>query len=209
LDVFVTSGDANIYQQWYQPDTGWMPAGPAGGWVALGSPLSGAEADPSAVSWGPGHVDVFVEAFDFNIWYRRYLNGQWQDWDYLRGQYLLNDMSPPDAASRGPGRVDVVAIDNATGPFQGTVLHKWWEGGPSWLPSDSTVEHLGGPPGGGTGHMAAVAPGNDRLDIFVVGAADNAIWQRTWGPGWGNWTSLGTLPGVSILDGPDAASWSK
>jgi hypothetical protein len=197
-----------IYHQWYQPDTGWMPAGPAGGFEDMGAPPSGPENDPSAVSWGPGHVDVFVEGFNFVIWYRRYLNGQWQDWDYLDGDYVLDYQGLPDATSRGPGRVDVVAVNNTTAS-PGTVIHKWWDGGPTWLPSTTTVENLGAPPGGAGGHAAAVAPGNDRLDIFVVGNADNAIWQRTWGPGWGPWTSLGTLPGATIVDGPDAASWSK
>jgi hypothetical protein len=52
--------------------------------------------------------------------------------------------------------------------------------------------------------IASWGPG--RLDVFVRGAADNALWHRAWtGSSWGAWEDLGG----SLASGPSAVSWGS
>jgi murein DD-endopeptidase MepM/ murein hydrolase activator NlpD len=106
-------------------------------------------------------------------------------WDYLGGTAT----SAPAAASRGPGRLDVLVrgTDNA-------IWHRWWEGG-AWYGWES----LGGV---GTSAPTAASWGPDRLDLLVRGT-DLALWHRWWdGRAWSGWERLGG----SLTGGPSAAS---
>jgi hypothetical protein len=87
--------------------------------------------------------------------------------------------------SWGANRLDVFAqgTDNTTD--SAVVRHKWWDGS-VWQPpkkedepdKEEHLRSLGRPPGVAIADgPCAVAPGPNRLDVFVRGT-DNAVWHK-------------------------------
>jgi hypothetical protein len=87
----------------------------------------------------------------------------WGGWESLGGLLI----SPPEAVSWGPNRLDVFAVgtDHA-------LWHRWWDGS-SWGGWESLGGILESPP-------EAVSWSANRLDIFAMGT-DSAMWHRWWG----------------------------
>jgi repeat uncharacterized protein DUF346/IPT/TIG domain-containing protein len=145
----------------------------------------GLTSDPTAVSWGPGRIDVFARGPNADLWHK-WWEGQWSGWESLGGSLARG----ADVASWGPGRLDVFA----RGSDQ-TLHHKWYDG--KW----SGWESLGG---GLTSDPSAVSWGPGRLDVFARGA-DNGLWHIWWANAWSGWESLGGV----LSSAPDAASWGS
>lgn len=162
----------------------------AAGWSAQESLGGTTYAGPSAVSWGPGRVDVFVVGSDGAAYHKFFQTGSsgWSNWENLGGVFV-----GLDAASWQVGRLDIVG----KAP-DGSVWHKDWQNGYGW----SAWEGIGGAAASNPG---VVSWGSGRLDIFVEGR-DGALWHQSYqsGYGWLGWQSLGG----QIQSSPDASSWT-
>src|SRR5947209_1309930 len=74
-----------------------------------------------------------------------------------------------------------------------------------FIPDDTAYDALGG---SCTNTPAVVSWGHDRLDAFVVGAADNALYHKWWnGSQWGPSASDFEYMGGIIVGDPAVASW--
>jgi hypothetical protein len=132
------------------------------------------------VSWGPNRIDVFGLGEVNDMFHKWYDGTNWGPnpsnpivWEPLGGTFN----SPPAVVSWGPNRIDVFGLGVANDMF-----HKWWDGGPTWKPSQTEWEPLGGtfnsPP-------AVVSWGPNRIDVFGLGVA-NDMFHKWWdgGPTW-------------------------
>jgi hypothetical protein len=171
LDVFVKSGNGQIYHRWYDPNNlppGWSTAAGTSAepyWESVGSPPGGADGSPATTTWGTNRVDVFVLARndDTNIWHKYFQGNRWSNWEPQR----MTCIAPsPAAASWGPGRVDVITpATNCLLPPRpsGFTNHPWienyeWRRGfvEAWVPDLL-------PP------LALSSEGPNRLDFFGFG----------------------------------------
>lgn len=144
----------------------------------------GLTADPTAVSWASGRIDVFVRGADNALWHKSYA-GSWSAWESLGGSIS----SGPDVSSWGQNRLDVFARGT-----DGTLYHKPFNG--SW----GAWEQLGANPI--TGDPSAVSWGAGRIDVFVRGT-DNGLYHKYFQNRWSGYESLGGV----VTSGPDASSW--
>jgi hypothetical protein len=146
--------------------------------------------DPTASTWGPGRLDVFVRGGDKALWHKWYDSGTWSGWQSLGG--ILT--SAPDAVSWGTGRIDIFALDTHHG-----VVQKSYVSGTGW----SSWVSQGAPPGGASSDPSVVSWGPGRLDVFVRGN-DYALWHKLYDNGtWSGWESLGGI----LSTAPDASTW--
>ena len=191
LDVFaVGATNRCVYHKAWVAGA-WQPS--AKGWERLGdAPMEGA---PTAVSWAPGRLDVFVAGADRALYHKWWDGSGWHPsqagrWERLGGAI----MGTPLAVSWGPRRLDLFAI----GPDR-AVYHRFFDG--SWSP---TWQRLGGAMEGG---LMAVCSEPGRIDLLAVGD-DRAVYHKAWDdeawqPSAGGWTRLGgTVEGA-----PAAVSW--
>ncbi len=116
-EVFGLGTDYALYHQWSDDNSTWS------GWWPLYTPPSGALCTkPSAVSWSPGRIDVFVRGCDSVLWHTWANSGgqvTWEGWENLGG----NMNSSPTAVSRAPYVLDVLITD-----FNGEVWDKYYNG---------------------------------------------------------------------------------
>jgi hypothetical protein len=176
-----------------------MPWSPR--WERFIRPGGGVFSSPTAVSWGPGRIDVFARGINNTLHYTAY-ERSWADSVYLslRGN-LVSDFLPV-AVSWDTGRLDVFALgrDNVGN----TILqHTWRQNAGRW----SNWESLGGNLAPNT-IPAAVSWDTGRLDVFALGR-DN-IMQHIWYQGrWRNWEPLGEddVFGRDLVGNPTAVSW--
>jgi hypothetical protein len=113
FDVFARS-TGNQLLHWVGSTIGggtWEPAENLGG-VVLD--------DPTVISWGYGHLEVFVRGPGNTLWHRTFQNGSWADWADLGGQF----QGPPCAVSWGVGRIDVFGW----GSPDNDLVHWWYDG---------------------------------------------------------------------------------
>jgi hypothetical protein len=175
IDIFARGGDGHTWHNYLQ--NSW------GGWEYIGGDLL-AGTGPTVSSWAAGRLDLFVTgAHDSYLWHRYWQNG-WGRWEPIGGHLT----SSPAAVSMGNGRIDIFARGN-----EGHTWHQWWANG--W----GKWEDIGGQLLPGTGPAVSAWPANldyytiiNRLDVFVVGNGERAMWQKTWTPsGWSSWANLG------------------
>ncbi len=145
------------------------------------------DGEPTCVSWGPGHLEIFIHGNDGAIWHKWWDPGaaQFVGWESLGGSFPDREIS---AISWGPGHIEVFARghDNA-------IWHKWWNNG--WFGWESLGGSLAGPP-------SAITWGPGHIEVFARGH-DNAIWHKWWNNGWFGWESLGG----SLAGPPSAITW--
>lgn len=103
-------------------------------------------AQPKAISWGKGRLDVFGIFADRSL-VHLYFDGQsWNGWNKLGGVCLQIDA----VVSRSVNRLDVFyrGVDN-------TSYHKWYDG-QKWYPSTDGAESLGTPTDESMSHLVPV-----------------------------------------------------
>jgi CHAP domain len=138
----------------YTPSSGWT------GWQSQGGILT---ADPSVVSWSPGHYDVFGRGRDNALWHLYWSGGRavWES----RGGVLA---AGPDAASDTYGHLDVAVEGTGGGVYQLSYAPGRWS---PWRRLPGAIRAAPG--------ITSWGPG--RLDLFVrgtSGALDHS-WQGT------------------------------
>lgn len=148
-------------------------------------------ADPVAVSWGNGRVDVFARASDNSLWYQWSENGAvWSEPESLGGELI----GGPGASTWGQGRIDVFARGGNNGLWQLTYAGVW--GRWAKVGDDDTM----------TSEPAAVSWGQGRIDVFAKGNPDG-LWHMWFdGVAWRGPENLGgELVGrpVAITNGPN------
>jgi len=213
LDIFVVgSADSALYhkawngQAWVPSNTGWESLG--GQFANQDGPQVVLRSSPCVASWGPNRLDVFGVGVDTAIYHKAWDGQQWQPsvtgWENLSGQCS----SYPCVVSWGPNRLDVFVV----GAQDNALYHKAWDGN-QWSPSQTGWDRLGGAcvP---NWLPCAVSWAPNRLDIFVVGVQDGALYHKAWdGQQWSpsqtDWDRLGgackSAPcavqrGVGLLD---------
>jgi len=93
--------DGGVYHRWWDGHD-W------GGWEALGGTIIG---PPSAVTWGPNRIDLFVHNSDHNMGHKWFDGHTWSVWESLGG----TNVGTPVPLSRSANRLDVFSrgADNA------------------------------------------------------------------------------------------------
>ena len=100
-EVVVVGGDNVLYYSTSDSDgpfTNWAPAGYL---TSQGPNWPSVCSDPSAVSWGPGRVDVFVLGCDGDVYQATHLNGEWNWASRGTGAYGMSSSAPVAASSNG------------------------------------------------------------------------------------------------------------
>jgi hypothetical protein len=162
IDVFAVNGADRALHQRTAQGQGW-----AGDWTDLGGVFTSAA---SAVSWGPGRLDVFARGSDFTLRHRAFANGQWlTDWQNYGGSLAC----APVAATRGANLIDIVAVAH-----DGSLIHRWWDG-QNWSDWESRIA---GPQITFVTEPAVVASGPDRFDLVVLGS-DGNLYHLWWTQG--------------------------
>ena len=159
----------------------------------------------SAVSWGPGRLDIFTMKRDKTNLFHQWFDGRaWgSEWFEKPPFGLKGGFS---SVSWGPGRLDLFAIG------QDGVLWHFWFDGQKWAPN---WESLGSPPLGLVGTPSSVSRGPNRIDVFAI-KTDGGVWHQWWdGSGWGSGESLPSPPGglteskpFTLPGGISAVSWA-
>jgi hypothetical protein len=136
------------------------------------------QGNPAAVSWGPGHIDVFARGPNNELEDEWFDNGSWHDWGNLGGTIT----SSPSATSPGPGRVNIFARW-----ADGDLWSIWYsDGWGSWgdvgccLAGDITTS------------VAATSQGFPTADVFVIGTQHD-LYRRHfdwYNGGWADWQYL-------------------
>jgi len=129
----------------------------------------------TAVSWGPGRLDVFARGTDNAMWHRWKDNGPWAPWESLGGVIFQS----PSCVSWGPNRIDCFVVGGG-----GAMFHKWWDGR-RW----NGWENRGGVI---TDAISCTARRERAIDCFARGT-DMALFKMSWtdGTGWTGWVKLG------------------
>jgi hypothetical protein len=198
IDIFARGTDNGIYHKWWD-GKGWKPS--QLDWQPLGG---GTSEPPAAVTWSKGRLDVFVLGLDGNV-YHNYGNGNpnnWSGWQTLGGSPLKG---APTVVSWGADRIDIFVRS-----WDGSIKHKLWDGVFPWKPSQLDWYDVGGPINtnrpGTSDPPAAVAWSKGRLDVFIRGQKDGAVYHNygNGSPGsWSGWQSLGG----KIQGPPTVVSW--
>jgi hypothetical protein len=145
------------------------------GLVGMGVPGGTCTSGPSAVSWGPNRIDVFMRGTDSALWHK-WFDGGWFGWESLGG--ILT--SAPAVCSWAAGRLDVFVLGTDS-----ALWHQWHEGG--W----SGWESLGGLL---TSTPAAASWDTNRIDVIARGV-DSGPWHKRWD---GSWSEFEPRGGVLI-----------
>lgn len=179
---------------------------------------------PTACSWGPNHLDVFVMSgsrisppgwsgapfampFSSNDWYLRQITFDtdgWSPWKGVPGIIRITPGGGFAATSWGPGRIDLFAIDTT-----GSLRHLWYANNQWNGPAGGPLawENLGAPPAPANlvlgASPTASSWGPNRLDVFALGGTDSALWHIWYDGTWHPWESLGGF----LAGPPGSASW--
>jgi hypothetical protein len=198
LDIFASGHDGAVWHaSQAQPGAAgwlsWQSLGKPGGKPVITEHQGAHPPDPSPVL--AFNLDLSLEVFvvrsDLSVWHRqRPRDGaSWTDWA------PLGRPGGPNAGTLGPllaaansvdGRLELFTTDS-----DGKVQHCWQkQPGGSW----SGWESLGRPGGQSAGGLTTAVNHDGCLELFTVGAADDAVWQRRQsqpGGDWSDWVSLG------------------
>jgi hypothetical protein len=197
LDIVVVGDDRNLAHKAWNGNR-WLPS--ATGYEPLGGPVRGGSS-PAIVSWGSDRLDIALVSDDRQIYHKAWNGNQWlpstTGFEPLGG--LVRDGSSPAIVSKGPDRLDIFIVGQDK-----ELDHKAWES-TRWLPSLTTLEHLGGIISDGSS-PSATSWGGSRVSVFVVGS-DQGLYHKGWdGSRWWEYENLGgTIAGGG--SSPAATSW--
>ena len=182
-DIFVRGANNEAYYKWRTGrEEPFQPGG--GGFQHLGGPIT---SNITAVSWGPGRIDLFARGADGDVVHKHRDGGDtgtWSAWESIGGK-----LSPPYdnicAVSGEPGRIDVIVGDRSRGAY-----HRYLVAGGTWSPSGGFWEPWGG---NFAGAPATAAWGQSSLDVFARHANGGVVHCRMAnGSRQNGWTRLGT-----------------
>jgi hypothetical protein len=155
----------------------------------------------AAVSWGPGHIDVFAVGRDDKALYVETYEataGGWQPWQLIDDTFELT--AGPGVSSLGPGRLDVFA----RGP-DGLLLHDWfqdfWNGWETW--SQSTFVRAPAPVAWGFGQGVT-----NHIEIFADSPGNRSLLQQTYDEISGTGIDWQSLDSMAFNTAPAAISWA-
>lgn len=180
-DIFSVGPNSNVYHKCWDGSQ-WNPPKP-GEWENLGGDFAYSYA-LAAVSWGPNRLDIVGVGSDkddkYAVWHKYWDGSSWgpsddpKEWEHLGGDFI----SEAAAVARGPGLLDVVAVDSNL-----KLLHKFYHYG-KWNDWEELGDHFYSTP-------TVVSWGEGRLDIFAI-KADRKLWHKYWdGSQWSGWENLG------------------
>lgn len=179
-DVFKVGLDNSVYHK-YWDGSRWNPSKPED-WESLGGDFAVSYA-LAATSWGFNRLDVYGVGLDkddnYAVWHKYWDGSSWgpshgSGWEHLGGDFI----SEPAALSRGPGLLDVVAVDSSL-----NLLHKFFDGS-KWTEWEVLGENFYSTP-------TVVSWGKDRLDVFGL-KHDSKLWHKYWnGNQWSEWEDFG------------------
>jgi hypothetical protein len=102
-EVFIIRSDSQLWHNSTE-NSSWS------GWQPLGAPASHVCSGPTAASWAPGRIDVFVQGCDRNLWHAWFDHG-WHGWEVPQGSGQIS--TAPTAVSSENGSIEVVAADSS------------------------------------------------------------------------------------------------
>jgi hypothetical protein len=158
---------------------------------SLGAPPGISLSGVGVASWGSRRLDVFATGSDRALWHKSY-DATWHDWESLGGHLA----SGPAAVSRGPQRIDVVAVDSESRMIVARTYDGGWD---SWqVRGTNAVETVTpGLSSSGPGRLDVFARNGDGRVVWMYFDASNGGWHEEWRP-------LGGRAGSSDLS---AVSW--
>ncbi len=161
-----------------------------GSWTLMRS--AEATSAPSAVSWGPGRLDVFVRGRNGEL-YQNYRDrsGPWSGWrvpEAFRGVVLR---SAPSCAAWRVERISCVALIEGSRE----VWHFFWDGR-AWARQSLGGEASSAP--------SVVSPGANQLAVFVAGGGNRLFGQSWVRDQWSGWRDLGGV----LQSAPACAAFS-
>lgn len=179
-DIFKVGLNNSVYHK-YWDGSRWNPSKPED-WESLGGDFASSYA-LAATSWGYNRLDIYGVGLDkddkYAVWHKYWAGSSWgpshgSGWEHLGGDFI----SEPAALSRGPGLLDVMAVDT-----DHKLQHKFFDGG-KWTEWEELGEEFYSTP-------TVVSWDKDRLDIFIL-KRDNKLWHKYWdGSQWSGWEDFG------------------
>jgi sialidase-1 len=174
MDLFVNSPTNTVYHAWVDHSTQWR-------WDDLGGGATdGATDTPTAVTWGPNHLGVFIWGSDGYVWYRLWQAGPtWTPWRKLSDSRVTSRISAiPFTDANGITQIQLFA----KGPWN-EVVH-WWsvDGGNTFAFDDLGGSIVEAP--------AAVTWADNGVGVFAR-TVDSRLWGRFWtGATWSGWRPI-------------------
>jgi hypothetical protein len=175
LDLFANGDGSLLHKAW---DGHWSD------WQTIQGDFKGA---PTAVSWGPNRIDVFVLGTDDHVGHMWWDGAKWNGWQDLGGPFA----SAPAVASWAAGRLDLFIRGNDSG-----LWHRAWNG--QWTAWEKPIQ------GVFKDDPTAVSWGPNRIDVLVRGVDDHVGHMSWTGSNWHGWDALGG----TVTSAPTIASWA-
>ena len=169
-DVFTVDTNLNVKHQYWDGTT-WLSK-----WESLGDAyLLGV---PTAISWGSNRLDLFgIDVSSGELLHLYWDGSQWSTWESLGS--VSDDVQLKGtvaATSWSKDRIDVVVLGTDDAYY-----YKYWDGS-QWQPSEKEFIAKGG---NFSSSPTVASWGENRLDIYGIGADDYKLKHMTWyGSGW-------------------------
>ena len=157
-DVYARGVDDALWQQYYDPSSGWS------GWFRhddggiLGS-------SPTVVANGPGHRDVYIRGLDDGAVYHKWWTGSWSAWESLGGEIK----GVPAAVVFPSGYTDLYVHG-----MDGALWQQYYDpsgGWSGWLRHDDGGVVASSP--------TVVANGPGHRDVYAV-SLDGGMHHKSW-----------------------------
>ena len=188
LDVFGLDEDQVIKHQYWDGEF-WQPRHTR--FEDLGRECASKIRSPSisAVSWGPGRLDIFCQGYNGHLLHQFYDGSQWHpaadSMEDLGGRIR----GEPTAISRGKDRLDVLGIN-----YAGQPVHLYWDGSQwsQWqtIPIKAELDEVIG--------LTLTSWAENRLDAYAA-VSPNTFHNYWNGSQWASWEILSSTFGVDGL----------
>ena len=160
--MFVRDQNAQLKHGWSDN------AGASWGWQTFAGQVKG---DPTAVSWGPGRIDLFTATPDSSaaILQHQWWDGSsWSGWKPWTTPDILAMSTAPTVTSAGPGELDLWYRDSS-----GRVVERQFDnhGWSAWYERGEIPSTRGEP-------VAAVSLTGGAREIVARGELDNVVWAK-------------------------------
>jgi hypothetical protein len=153
--------------------------------------------NPAAVAYGTGRLQVIAGEGTGGLIRKSYA-GSWSGWENVGRGPSGHILGPPAVTSSNTDRLDVVAVDTATGHL----LHRTRTAG-AWNP---WVDRGTGPTGHRVAAPAITSPGPGRLEVVARDAVNNDLLRWSFYGAWNGPLRVAATPGGALI--PSIASWA-